>query len=51
MPTKDMSSRIGKSPSPTAERVIQNSTNVQQPFKDPKAALAAKFTGKPVKVG
>lgn len=51
MPTKDMSSKIGKSPSPTAERVIRNNVNVQQPCSTPQAALAQKFTRKPVKVG
>jgi hypothetical protein len=51
MPTKDFSSRLGKSPSPTAERVIKNSTNVQQPYKAPTAALADKHTKSPVKIG
>lgn len=51
MPTKDMSSKIGSSPSPTAERVIKNSTNVQQPCKSVPTALSNKFTRKPVKVG
>lgn len=52
MPQKDMSQRIGKSPSPTADRVIRNNVNVQQPCKNPKDALGAKkFTRKPVKVG
>jgi hypothetical protein len=50
MPTKDMSSRIGKSPSPTAERIIKNNTNVQQPYKAPADALADKHTKSPVKI-
>ena len=51
MPQKDMSSRIGKSPSPIAERIIKNNTNVQQPYKAPAAAIADKHTKCPVKVG
>jgi hypothetical protein len=51
MPTKDMSSKLGKSSSPTAERIIKNNTNVQQPYKTPTAALADKHTKTPVKVG
>lgn len=50
MPTQDMSRFIGKSPSPTAQARITNNTNVQQPFKTPQAALAAKHTKKTVKV-
>lgn len=51
MPTKDMSSKLGKSPSPTAERAIKNSTNGQQPYATPAAAIAGKRTKNPVKVG
>jgi len=47
-PTKDMSSKIGTSSSPTVERVIKNNTNVQQPTSSAQAALANKFTKKPV---
>jgi hypothetical protein len=48
MPTRDMSGKIGKSPSPSIQRVITNNTNVQQPAKSVPAALASKFTKKPV---
>jgi len=51
MPTKDFTSKIGKSPSPIAERIINNNTNVQQPYKAPAAAIADKHTKSPVKVG
>lgn len=51
MPSKDMSSKIGSSPSPVAERVIKNNINVQQTTCDPKVALSQKFTKQPVKVG
>jgi hypothetical protein len=48
MAQQNMSSKIGSSPSPTAQRVINNNKDVQQPFKTPQAALAAKFTKAPV---
>ena len=48
-PTKDMSSKIGTSSSPTVERVIKNNTKVQQPSSTAQAALAKKFTKDPVK--
>lgn len=48
MPTEDFSSKIGKSPSPAIERVIENNTNVQQPFSTPQDALNSKFTRHPV---
>ena len=51
MPQQDMSSKLGSSPSPTANRVLQNSKDGQKTYSDPKAALAAKHTKSPVKVG
>lgn len=49
MPQKDMSSKLGSSPSPSINRVIQNNKNVQRPYESPKAALADKHTDRPVK--
>jgi len=51
MPTKNMSGKLGTSPSPVANRVISNNKNVQQPCGSVQSALAGKFTRKPVKVG
>jgi hypothetical protein len=48
MPTEDFSSKIGHSPSPAIERVIENNTNVQQPYPSTDAALADKHTRHPV---
>jgi hypothetical protein len=48
MPTQNMSGKIGKSPSPSFQRVVTNNTNVQQPKKSVQQALADKFTRKPV---
>lgn len=49
MPQKDMSSKLGSSPSPSINRVVQNNKNGQQPYKSPQAALADKHTHFPVK--
>jgi len=35
MPQKDMSSKLGSSPSKVINRVVQNNKNVQQPGKAP----------------
>ena len=50
MPTQNFTSKIGKSSSPTAERVIKNNTNIQQPTNSVKTALAGKFTKSTVKI-
>jgi hypothetical protein len=50
MPTQNFSSKIGKSSSPTMERVIKNNTNVQQPTGSVQQTLAKKFTKSPVKI-
>ncbi len=47
-PTENFSDKIGHSPSPAIERVIENNTNVQQPYATPEAALAGKHTNFPV---
>jgi hypothetical protein len=49
MPQQDFSKRIGSSPSPSINQVIQNNKGVQAPFATPQAAIAAKFASKPVK--
>jgi len=48
MPTEDMSKHIGSSPSPAIERVIENNTNVQQPYNSPQDALNSAFNKHPV---
>jgi len=50
MPSQNFSSKIGKSSSPTAERVIKNSTNVQQPTGSVQQTLTKKFTKSTVKI-
>lgn len=50
MPQQDMSSRLGKSSSPVAQRVIQNSENVQRVVPTSEATKASvQFNKKPVK--
>jgi hypothetical protein len=48
MSTENFSSKIGHSPSPVVERVIENNTNVQQDYKTPQAAIDNAFNKHPV---
>jgi hypothetical protein len=48
MPGENFSSKLGSSPSPTVERVIQNNANVQQPLGTPQQAIANAFNKHPV---
>ena len=48
MPGENFSDKIGSSPSPVVERVIENNTNVAQPYSSTDAALADKHTKHPV---
>jgi hypothetical protein len=48
MPGQDMSKHIGSSPSPAIERVIENNTNVQQPFGSTEEAVNQAFNKHPV---
>lgn len=47
MPTENFTSKIGHSPSPAIERVIENNTNVQQPMSVDEALKGA-FNKHPV---
>jgi len=49
MPQQNMSSKIGKSSSPSIQRVIQNSKNVQQPVGNGQAAINKAWNKHPVK--
>jgi hypothetical protein len=49
MPQENMSSKIGKSSSPSIQRVIENSKNVQQPLGSVKSAISQSFQKKPFK--
>lgn len=50
MPQKDMSSKIGSSPSKVMQRVIDNNKNVQKPLPVATATKQA-YNKEPVKVG
>ena len=48
MSTQDFSDKIGSSPSPAIERVIENNTGVQKDYPTPAAALADAYNKHPV---
>lgn len=48
MPGQNFSDKIGSSPSPAIERVIDNNKNVQQPFNSPQDAVNGAFNKHPV---
>lgn len=50
MPQQNMSSKIGKSSSPVAQRVIENNKNVQQPVSVPGVTKSGQLNKQPVKV-
>ena len=49
MPQQDMSKKIGSSPSPSIERVINNNKNVQQPVAVPGVVNKGQFNKCPIK--
>jgi hypothetical protein len=51
MPQENMSGKIGTSPSPSINRVIQNNKNVQQPVSVPAVTKTGQFNKQPVKLG
>ena len=50
MPQINQSAKLGKSPSPVVNRVIENNKNVQQPVAVPGVTKSGQFNKAPVSV-
>lgn len=48
MPQENFSSKIGSSPSPSIERVVENNKNVQQPVQVPAVINNGQFNKQPI---